>query len=148
MNRYCALRRCILTRHSSTTQMPRFLCLSPRSPQAISLANGVYHLTSPNPTMNLKNDRRTNGFSFSNIGGEACVVRLSCESTIYINQSDFVLSPDMEACETTPEPYIATIKLAPPLNQFFRNVLFADSIFRVSQSVHSENQFLRACIWN
>ena len=30
----------------------------------------------------------------------------------------------MEACKTTPEPYAATIKLAPPLNQIFQNVLF------------------------
>ena len=30
----------------------------------------------------------------------------------------------MEVCKTTPEPYIATIKLAPPLNQVFQNVLF------------------------
>ena len=28
----------------------------------------------------------------------------------------------MDACNTTPEPYIATIKLAPPLNQVFQNV--------------------------
>ena len=30
----------------------------------------------------------------------------------------------MDACKTTPEPYIATIKLVPPLNQVFRNVDF------------------------
>ena len=30
----------------------------------------------------------------------------------------------MDACKTTPEPYIATIKLAPPLNQVFQNVPF------------------------
>ena len=30
----------------------------------------------------------------------------------------------MDACKTTPEPYIATIKLAPPLNQVFQNVSF------------------------
>ena len=30
----------------------------------------------------------------------------------------------MEACKKTPEPYIATIKLAPPLNQVFQNVPF------------------------
>ena len=30
----------------------------------------------------------------------------------------------MDACKTTPEPYIATIKLAPPLKKVFPNVLF------------------------
>ena len=30
----------------------------------------------------------------------------------------------MDACKTTPEPYIATIKLASPLNQVFQNVPF------------------------
>ena len=30
----------------------------------------------------------------------------------------------MDACKTTPEPYIATIKLAPPLDQVFQNVPF------------------------
>ena len=30
----------------------------------------------------------------------------------------------MDACKTTPEAYIATIKLAPPLNQIFKDVLF------------------------
>ena len=30
----------------------------------------------------------------------------------------------MDACKTTAEPYIATIKLSPPLNQVFQNVLF------------------------
>ena len=30
----------------------------------------------------------------------------------------------MDAYKTTPEPYIATIKLAPPVNQVFRNVPF------------------------
>ena len=30
----------------------------------------------------------------------------------------------MDACKTTQEPYFATIKLAPPLNQVFQNVPF------------------------
>ena len=97
--------------------------LLPEAPQAIYLANGVYHLISRNPTMDIKNDSR-NGLSLSTIDCQACVLRPSCESTIYINQGDLVLSPDMDACKTTPEPYIATIKLAPPLNQVFQNVPF------------------------
>ena len=98
--------------------------LLPDAPQAIYLANGVYHLISRSPTMDIKNDSRTNGLSLATIDCQACVLRPSCESTIYINQGDLVLSPDMDACKTTPEPYIATIKLAPPLNQVFQNVPF------------------------
>ena len=91
-----------------------------KAPQAMYLANGVYHLISCNPTMDIKNDSRTHGLSLSTIDCQACVLRPSCESTIYNNQGDLVLSPHMDACKTTPEPYIATINLAPPLNQVFQ----------------------------
>ena len=98
--------------------------LLPEAPQAIYLANGVYHLIPRKPTMDMKNDSRSDGLSLSTIDCQACVLRPSCESTIYINEGDFVLSPDMDACKTTPEPYIATINLAPSLNQVFQNVPF------------------------
>ena len=101
--------------------------LLPEAPQAIYLANGVYHLISCNPTMDIKNDCRTYGLSLFTIDCQACVLRPSCESAIYINQGDLVLSPDMDACKTIPEPYISTIKpmkLAPTLNQVFQNVPF------------------------
>ena len=98
--------------------------LLPEAPQAIYLANGVYHLISRHPTIDVKNDSRSNGLSLSTIDCQACAFPPSCESTLYINQGDLVLSPDMDACKTTPEPYIATIKLAPPLNQVFQNVPF------------------------
>ena len=74
--------------------------------------------------MDIRNDSRTHGFSLSTIDCQACVSRPSCENTIYMNQGGHVLSPDMDACKTTPEPYIATIALAPPLNQVFQNVPF------------------------
>ena len=88
--------------------------LPPEAPQAIYLANGVYHLISRHPTIDVKNDSRSNGLSLSTIDCQTCVLRPSCDSTLYINQGDLVLSPDMDACKTTPEPYIATIKLVPP----------------------------------
>ena len=98
--------------------------LLPEAPQATYLANGVCHFISRYPTIDIKNDSRSNGLSLSTIDCQACVLRPSCESTLYNNQGDLVLSPDMDACKTTPEPYIATIKLAPPLNQVFQNVPF------------------------
>ena len=91
----------------------------PVAPQVIYLANGDYRLLSRNPTMDIKNNSRKNGLSLINIDCQACVLRPSCEITIYINRGDLFLSHDMDACKTTPEPYIATIKLAPPLNQVF-----------------------------
>ena len=72
--------------------------------------------------MNLKNDSRTHGLSLSFIDCQACVLRPGCESTIYINQGDLVLTPGVDACKTTPEPYIDTLNLVPPLYQFFQNV--------------------------
>ena len=74
--------------------------------------------------MDIKKDNRKDGLSLSTIDCQACVLRPSCEKTIYLNQGNLVLSPDMDACKTTPEPYIATIKLAPPLNQVCQNVQF------------------------
>ena len=91
----------------------------PEAPQTTYLANGVYHLISRNPTMDIKNDSSTHGLSLSTIDCQACVIRPNCKSTIYINQGDIVLTPDMDVCKTTPEPYIPKIKLAPPLNQVF-----------------------------
>ena len=72
--------------------------------------------------MDIKNDSRTNGPSLCTIGCQACVFRPSCGNTTYINEGDLVLPPDLNACKTTTEPYIATIKLAPRLNQAFQNV--------------------------
>ena len=74
--------------------------------------------------MDIKNDSRAHGFSLSAIDCQACVLRPSCKSTIYINQGDLVLSPDMDACKTTLEPYIATIKLAHVLNHVLQNIPF------------------------
>ena len=78
--------------------------LLPEAPQAIYLANGVYHLISRHPIIDIKNDSRSNGLSLSTIDCQACVLRPSCESTLYIIQGDLFLSPDMDACRTTPEP--------------------------------------------
>ena len=96
----------------------------PEAPQAIYLANGVYRFISRNPTMDIENDSRTHGLTLSTIDCQACVLRPSCASTIYNNQCNLVLSPDMDAYKTIPESYTATNKLAPPLNQVFQNVLF------------------------
>ena len=71
----------------------------------------------------MKNYSRTHELSSSTIDCQACVLRNICASSIYVvNLDDLLLSPDMDAFKTVPEPYIATIKLAPPLNEVFQNV--------------------------
>ena len=91
---------------------PASSVLLPEAPQVIYFANGVYHLIFRQPTMDLKNDRRTHGLSLSTIDCQARVLRPNCESTIYINRGVLVLTPNMDAGKTTPEPYNATIKRA------------------------------------
>ena len=59
--------------------------LLPEAPQAIYLANGVYHFFCLYPTMDIKNDSQKHGISFSTIDCQSCVLRPNCESTIYIN---------------------------------------------------------------
>ena len=120
----------------------------PEAPQAIYLANDVYHLISCKPTMDIKNDSRTHGLSWSTIDCQACVVRPTCESTIYINHGYLVLSPNMDACKTTPEPCIATIKLALPLNQVFQNVQFDRLIFPSYPIGADRKKILRVYSWN
>ena len=96
-----ALRNCLVSS----------IILLPEAPQAIYLENGVYQLISRQPTMDLKNDSCTRRLNLSTFDCQACVLRPSCESTIYINKGDLVLTPDMAVRKTAPEPYIATIKL-------------------------------------
>ena len=82
----------------------------------------------------------------SSTTSSCATLRPSCESTNYINQGDLVLPPDMYPCETTPEPYIATVKLAPPFKQVFRNVPFdrlnfpSYSISGARKSILEKNQ--------
>ena len=112
------------SKHSSFSKLPRFFYLSSGSPTGDLLGKCRLPPHLSQPTMDIKNDSRTHGLSVSTIDCRAWVLRPSCASTIYINQRDLVMSPDMYACKTTPEPYSATIKLAPHLNQFFQNVPF------------------------
>ena len=96
--------------------------LLPDAPQAFYLAEGMYHIISREPTLQIKNDSRANGLSISTINCQACVMRPSCTSVISFNQGDLVLYPDMDFCETSPEPFLATIELTPALDQVFSHV--------------------------
>ena len=104
--------------------MPRFLCFSSESPTGDLFSKWRLPPHLSEPTMDIKNDNSTHGLSLSAIDCQTCVLRPNCESRIYINQGDLVFSANMDECKTTPEPYIASIKLAPLLNQVFQNFPF------------------------
>ena len=56
-------------------------------------------------------------------------MRPSCTSTLSFNQGDLVLSPDMDFCETRPEPFVATVALTPSLEQVFKHVPQSSNVF-------------------
>ena len=58
-------------------------------------------------------------------------MRPSCTSTLSFNQGDLVLSPDMDFCETNPEPFVATVALTPSLEQLFKHVPQTSNVFNV-----------------
>ena len=96
--------------------------LLPDAPQAFYLADGMYHVISRSPTLKFKNDSQIDGLSISTITCQACVIRPSCSSTLSFNQGELVLHPDMDFCETQPEPFLAAIELTPSLNQVFAHI--------------------------
>ena len=105
--------------------------LLPDAPQAFYLADGMYHVVSRHPALRVKNDSCSDGFIFSTLTCQACIVRPSCSSALSFNQGDLVLTPDMDFCETHLLPLIASIQLTPSLDQIFKHVPSASSQFHV-----------------
>ena len=93
--------------------------LLPEAPQASYLADGLYHVVSRTPTLQLKNDTHGLPVSISTLRCQACLIRPSCSSTLTFNHGDLVLTPDMDFCETRPEPFVASVKLTPSLEEVF-----------------------------
>ena len=92
--------------------------------------------------MDIKNNNRTRGLSLLPFDCQACVLRHSSDGTIYLNQGDLVLSTDMDACKTNPEPYIAAIKLVPNFESTISNcpiplTLFSKSLNQCSPEIIS-----------
>ena len=96
--------------------------LLPDAPQAFYLADGMYHIISRDPNIQMKNDSGAAGFSISSLSCRACLVRPSCSSKLSFNQGDLELVPDMDFCKNNPEPLLATIELTPSLDQIFKQV--------------------------
>ena len=103
--------------------------LLPNAPQAFYLADGLYHIISRDPVLQVKNDSRLHGISVTTVMCQACIMRPSCTSTLSFNQGDLVLSPDMDFCETHPEPFVATVALTPSLEQVFKHVPQSSNVF-------------------
>ena len=96
--------------------------LLPDAPQAFYLADGMYHIISLDPNIQMKNDSSAAGFSISSLSCQACLIRPSCRSKLFFNQGDLELVPDMDFCKNNPEPLLATIELNPSLDQIFKQV--------------------------
>lgn len=105
--------------------------LLPDAPQAFYLAEGMYHVISRESVLQVTNNSRIHGIAISTIKCQACIMRPSCSSTLSINQGELVLTPDMDYCETHPDPFVATIALSPSLEQVFKHVPQANSLFNV-----------------
>ena len=113
--------------------------LLPDAPQAFYLADGLYHIISRNPHIQMKIDSGSD-FSISTLSCNACLIRPSCSSTLSFNQGDLELRPDLDFCKTKPEPFLAKIQLTPSLDQIFQHVPRTTSNFHtysVTEARHS-----------
>ena len=91
------------------------------------LADGIYHVISRHSSLHIKNDSRTAGLSVQLLSCNSCINRFTCTSTLSFNQGDVVFTPDMNFCETKPQPFVSSIQLARSLDQVFRHVTQASS---------------------
>ena len=118
--------------------------LLPDATQAFYLADGMYHVISRHSSLHMKNDSRTAGLSVQTLSCHACIIRSSCTSTLSFNQGDLVLTPDMDFCESKPQPLIASIQLTPSLDQVFRHVPQAASRFHVYSIAEARQSVLNS----
>ena len=70
----------------------------------------------------MMNDTHSHGTRMSTIDCQACVIRPGCSSKLTLNHGDLVLNPDMDYCETRPEPFVAKIQLTPSLQEVFESL--------------------------
>ena len=119
----------------------------PGAPQAFYLDDGMCHILSRDPNIQMKNDSGVAGFSISSLSRQGCLVRPSCSSKLSFNQGDLELVPGMDFCKKNPEPLLATIELTPSLDQNFKQVpnaihkFHTYSIAEARQSVLSTVRF-------
>ena len=92
------------------------------SPQASNLADGLYHVISRTAPLQVKNDTDAFAVSISTLQCPACLIGPSCSSTLTLNHGDLVLTPDIDLCETRPEPFAASVELTPSLAAVFNTL--------------------------
>ena len=93
--------------------------LSPDAPQALCLADGFYHVISREGNLPLMKHTASHGTRNSAVDFQACVNQPACSSKLTLNHGDLVSKPDMNFCETRPEPFAAKLQLAPSLQKVF-----------------------------
>ena len=75
--------------------------LLPDAPQTFHLADGLYHIISRDPQMQMENDSGS-GISISTLPFTACLIRPSCRSALSFNQGDLELRPTSSFGKPTP----------------------------------------------
>ena len=68
------------------------------------------------------NDTNSHGNRLPTIDCQARVVHLGCSSKLTLNHGDLILNPDMDYCETLPEPFVARVQLTPSLQRAFESI--------------------------
>ena len=114
--------------------------LLPNAPQAFYLADGMYHIVSRDPNIQMKNNSGAAGFSISSLSCQAGLVCPSCSSKLSFNQGELV--PDMDFCKNNPEPLLATIELTPSLDQIFKQLPNATHKFHTYSIVEARQSVL------
>ena len=96
--------------------------LLPEAPQVSYFAGDFYHVISRTARLEVENDTDGLPVSISTLQCQACLIRPSCSSTFTFNHGDLVLTPDMDFCESRPEPFVASVELTPSLAAVFNTL--------------------------
>ena len=81
---------------------PATSLLLPDAPRGLYLAEGMYHVISREPLRHIKNASDIHGISVSIIPCQACILRVSCQGNLTLNQGDVVREQDMDYCSMSP----------------------------------------------
>ena len=100
------------------------------------LADGLYHVNSQKCYLPMLNDADSHSIRMSTFDCQPCVFRPDFSSEITLNHGDLVFNPDMAYCETSPEPFVATVQPTPFLQKVFGSLPLPSAEFNMCS--HSE----------
>ena len=120
--------------------MNQFCYLMP--PQTFYLANGLYHVSSRKRHLPMMNDTDSHGTRMSTIDCQACVIHPGCPLKLMLNHRDLVLNPDMDYCETRPQPLVVRLQLTPLLQRVFVSLPPPSSEFNLYSHSEVRNSLL------